>query len=138
MTEKKKRGRPTIPEGERKTRTVPFRCQEWLYRNLVSLAENNGRTISQEIGLRLAKSLAVPPPPVDEQLVRSIAAEIVRIAPSRIDVDLIRSAAAGALSGIAAAGSISAEGSMRVGEVTFFGPDEVEKPQAPQKVEGKK
>lgn len=75
MTEKRKRGRPPIPEGERKTRTVPFRCEEWLYRAIVDAAKNGGRTISQEIAARLAQSLVPPVPTV--QAIEAIAKTIM-------------------------------------------------------------
>ena len=53
MAEKRKRGRPQVPDDERKNRTVPFRCQEKLYEELVDAAKLNRRTISQEIEARL-------------------------------------------------------------------------------------
>jgi hypothetical protein len=53
MAEKRARGRPRAPEGTLKNRTVPFRCQEKLYEDLVAAAKLNRRTISQEIEARL-------------------------------------------------------------------------------------
>ena len=57
MIEKKRIGRPP-KQGDLKTRTVPFRCEEWLYRKLVETAQANGRTMSQEIAFRLATTMS--------------------------------------------------------------------------------
>ena len=73
--EKRKRGRPPIREGERKTRTVPFRCEEWLYRAMFDAAKGNGRTASQEIAARLTQSFVPPAPTV--QAIEAIAKTIM-------------------------------------------------------------
>jgi hypothetical protein len=52
----KRIGRPPIPEGQRKTRTIPFRCGDELHALLTMGAQAAGRTVSQEIEQRLQNS----------------------------------------------------------------------------------
>src|SRR5262249_47055210 len=59
MEEKKRIGRPPNT-GDKKTRTVQFRCREHVYQRLVEAAQSNNRTMSQEIAARLTESFLRP------------------------------------------------------------------------------
>jgi hypothetical protein len=97
---KKRIGRPPVPASERKNRTIPFRCRDVLYEALVSHAEANGRTLSQEIEYRIMKGFESRPEPPDVQLIRLVAQEVLKSAAPTIDTDLIRTIARGVLAEI--------------------------------------
>lgn len=57
----KRIGRPPLPDDQRKTRVIPFRCREDLYELLVKAAAEGRRTLSQELELRVSNSFGAAP-----------------------------------------------------------------------------
>src|SRR4051812_14181277 len=53
------RGRPPIPDSEKKVRNITFRSRGKMHERLSEAAANNGRSLSEEIEARLAQSFDI-------------------------------------------------------------------------------
>ena len=133
----KRLGRPPIDAEQRKSFNMTFRARAGLRERLAEAAEQSGRSTSEEIKSRLEQSFEL------QERVRGLErhADIDRVIIERLSRLLLEARNQPGDKGrqdISAAESISAAGSMSVGELKIFRPDEADKLQAPQKTEGSK
>jgi hypothetical protein len=78
---KRKRGRPPLPEAERKQAGLTFRARDVLRQRLAEAAKQSGRSISKEIELRLERSFLQDPMPENalKSLAEKTANDVVRL-----------------------------------------------------------
>jgi hypothetical protein len=86
----RKRGRPPLPEAERKRGIVTFRATDALRQQIADAAKLAGRSISEEIEFRLGRSFLQEPMPQDalKSLAEKTAKDAVTAVTASINVIL--------------------------------------------------
>jgi hypothetical protein len=84
---KRKRGRPALPEAERKRAGLTFRARDALRQRLADAAKQSGRSISEEIEFRLERSFLQDPMPENalKSLAEKTANDVVRLVTASIE-----------------------------------------------------